>query len=123
MAKSLEIRVFYLVSELLAHALEFLCPLQAAGAVAPCSAQPFSDGFHDLRVGIFGDFHIGASPEKGYIDYEDADITTFLIYKMYIALIFDWNEGQNQVDEQMMARSISKILKSGLRKEGEENVK
>ena len=56
--------------------------------------------------------------KRGYIDYEDADITTFLIYKMYIALIFDWNEGEEQVDEQMMANSISKILKSGLRKGG-----
>ena len=45
--------------------------------------------------------------EKGYIQYQDLEITTFLIYKMYIALIV----------EQMIANSISEILEKGLRKE------
>ena len=60
---------------------------------------------------------------KGFIDYEDADITTFLIYKMYIALMFDWDNGKEKVNEQMMAKTISKILKSGLRKEVDKNEK
>ena len=30
--------------------------------------------------------------ENGYIDYKDVYITSFLIYKMYIALMFEWNE-------------------------------
>jgi AcrR family transcriptional regulator len=53
--------------------------------------------------------------EKGYINYHDLDITAFLIYKMYIALMFEWND--NELDEQMIAKSISEILKNGLRKD------
>ena len=48
--------------------------------------------------------------EKGYIDYLDLDITTFLIYKMYIALIFEWNTEEKEIDEQMLAQTISGIL-------------
>ncbi len=55
--------------------------------------------------------------EKGYIDYDDIEITTFLIYKMYIALIFEWDNKSKNIDEQMIANSISNILKKGLRKE------
>ena len=54
--------------------------------------------------------------EKGYIYYEDLDITTFLIYKMYIALILEWNDKEKELDEQMIANNISEILKNGLRK-------
>jgi hypothetical protein len=34
---------------------------------------------------------------------------------MYIALMFEWND--KELDEQMIAKSISEILKNGLRKE------
>ena len=52
--------------------------------------------------------------EKGYIEYENLDITAFLIYKMYLALIFEWDDTKNEIDEQMIAKTISKILKNGL---------
>ena len=55
--------------------------------------------------------------ENGYIDYKDVDITSFLIYKMYIALMFEWNEHEKKLDEQIIASSISQILKNGLRKD------
>lgn len=55
--------------------------------------------------------------ENGYIEYPDLDITTFLIYKMYIALIIEWNDKDKNLDEQMIAQSISEILKKGLRKD------
>lgn len=55
--------------------------------------------------------------EKGYIYYDDIDITTFLVYKMYIALIIEWNNKSKQLDEHMIAKNISNILKNGLRKE------
>ena len=57
--------------------------------------------------------------EKGYIDYKDLDVTTFLIYKMYIALIIEWNDKNEDLDEQMIAQSISEILRKGLRKDVE----
>ena len=40
-----------------------------------------------------------------------------LIYKMYIALMFEWNENEKKLDEQMIASSITSILKNGLRKD------
>jgi AcrR family transcriptional regulator len=52
--------------------------------------------------------------EKGYINYTDLDITAFLIYKMYIALMFEWDSKNKELDEQMIANNISKILKNGL---------
>ena len=56
--------------------------------------------------------------EKGYMYYEDLDITAFLIYKMYIALILEWDETkERELDEQKIANIISTILKNGLRKE------
>lgn len=55
--------------------------------------------------------------EKGYIFFEDIEITTFLIYKMYIALIVEWNNKSKKIDEKMLADNISKILKNGLRRE------
>ena len=57
--------------------------------------------------------------EKGYIDYKDFDVNTFLIYKMYIALIIEWNDQNEDLDEQMVAQSISEILRKGLRKDVE----
>ena len=37
--------------------------------------------------------------------------------------MFDWDNGKEKVNEQMMAKTISKILKSGLRKEVDKNEK
>ena len=57
--------------------------------------------------------------DKGYIEYIDLDTTTFLIYKMYMALILEWNvkDKEKELDEQMLAKIISDILKKGLRKQ------
>jgi len=38
---------------------------------------------------------------------------------MYIALIVEWDNQSQNLDEQMIANSISEILKNGLRKEVE----
>lgn len=59
--------------------------------------------------------------EKGDIYYEDLDVLAFLIYKMYIALILEWND--RELDEHVIANSISRILKYGLRKDVEEDEK
>lgn len=54
--------------------------------------------------------------ENGDIYYKDVDITAFLVYKMYISLMFEWNDNNKTLDEQMIANSISEIIKNGLRK-------
>lgn len=53
---------------------------------------------------------------KGYIKVKDVDIVAYLIYKMYIALMFDWNENNKKLDENIIADNIISILKTGLNK-------
>ena len=55
--------------------------------------------------------------EKGFIEFTNLDVTAFLVYKMYIALIIEWSDKDKTMDEQMIANSISEIIKRGLRKE------
>ena len=55
--------------------------------------------------------------EKGFIEFTDLDVTSFLVYKMYMALILEWTDKDKTMDEQMIANSISEIIKKGLRKE------
>ena len=40
--------------------------------------------------------------DKKYIYYDDLEITTFLIYKMYIALILEWDSKERKLDEQIV---------------------
>lgn len=55
--------------------------------------------------------------EKGYTKVEDPEVTAFLIYKMYIALMFDWNKNNPKLDENVVANQILNILKFGLIRE------
>lgn len=56
------------------------------------------------------------------IEVQNIDITTFLIYKMYIALMIDWNEDYKKLDEKEIADNILHFLVNGLkRKEVEKN--
>ena len=64
-----------------------------------------------------------SAKEKGFIEYKDLDVTTFLIYKMYIALIIEWNPKDKELNEQMIAETIADILKKGLRKDVGKNEK
>ena len=46
----------------------------------------------------------------------DVNIVTFLIYKMYIALIIDWNEDNAKLDENDIADNVLQILKYGIKR-------
>lgn len=59
--------------------------------------------------------------DKKYIEVEDIEITAFLIYKMYIALMFEWSD--TKIDKQKIADNIIKILRSGLERKDVENEK
>ena len=50
------------------------------------------------------------------IEVQNIDITTFLIYKMYIALIIDWNEDYKKLDEKEIADNILHFLVNGLKR-------
>lgn len=50
------------------------------------------------------------------IEVQNIDITTFLIYKMYIALMIDWNEDYKKLDEKEIADNILYFLVNGLKR-------
>lgn len=49
--------------------------------------------------------------EDGYVKTCDPDMTAFIIYKVYIALIFDWNKPLNKEE---VADNIMAVLENGL---------
>ncbi len=59
--------------------------------------------------------------DKKYIEVEDVEITAFLIYKMYIALMFEWSD--TKIDKQKIADNIIKILQNGLERKDVKNEK
>lgn len=48
---------------------------------------------------------------NGYIKDCDVDITAFIIYKIYTALVFEW---EKPIDQEKASKNIMEILKSGL---------
>lgn len=58
--------------------------------------------------------------EKDHIVVKDVDITAFLIYKMYMALMFEWTENSKKIDEKQVADNIVYIIKNGICKKGNE---
>ena len=50
------------------------------------------------------------------IEVQNIDITTFLIYIMYIALMIDWNEDYKKLDEKEIADNILHFLVNGLKR-------
>ena len=54
--------------------------------------------------------------DNNYIETEDPEIVAFLIYKMYLALMFDWTGTNKKLDENIIADNILKIFKNGIGK-------
>lgn len=54
-----------------------------------------------------------AAISHGYIKECDVDFTAFLIYKLYIAMLFEWDNSKN-LDEQQITDGITRILKTGI---------
>lgn len=54
--------------------------------------------------------------QKEKIEVQNVDIMTFLIYKMYIALMIDWNEDYKKLDEKEIADNILHFLVNGLKR-------
>lgn len=52
--------------------------------------------------------------KEKYIYVENIDISAFLIYKMYIALMFDWSETYKKLDDKVIADSILKFVLNGI---------
>ena len=48
---------------------------------------------------------------KGYVKDCDIDLCAFVIYKVYVSVIFEWDK---ELDEKKVTENITKILKEGL---------
>lgn len=60
--------------------------------------------------------------DKGYIEVANVNVMAFLIYKMYIALMIEWNDSYKQLKEEEIADNILQILRNGIeRKEDGKN--
>lgn len=55
--------------------------------------------------------------DAGYIKVKNIDITTFIIYKMYFALMFELDEEYKKLNDKEIADNILQILKNGLSNE------
>lgn len=44
----------------------------------------------------------------------NTDIVAFIIYKVYVALMYDWTNENNELDEKEFSDNITKILKEGI---------
>lgn len=74
----------------------------------------------DTEIQEYIEKRIEEAVEKRYIEVADIKITSFLIYKMYIALMFEWSDVK--IDKQKIADNIIKILQNGIeRKDDEKN--
>lgn len=52
--------------------------------------------------------------EKEYIKVQNIDVITFLIFKMYIALMFEWDDEYKKLDDEEITDNIMQILRNGL---------
>ena len=50
--------------------------------------------------------------DKKFIKVKDIDITAFIIYKVYIAMLFEWED--TDIEEEKLADNIISILRNGL---------
>lgn len=51
----------------------------------------------------------------------NSDIAAFVIYKVYVALMYDWSNENKQLDEKEFSDNITKILKDGIFYREEDN--
>lgn len=52
--------------------------------------------------------------EQKIIKTCDSDIAAFVIYKVYVALMYDWSSENKELDEKEFSDNITKILKDGI---------
>ncbi|MDD3452979.1 MAG: TetR/AcrR family transcriptional regulator [Bacilli bacterium] len=52
--------------------------------------------------------------KNGYVKECDVDICSFLICKLYIAILFEWNSANKEINEKEIIDNISRLLKTGI---------
>lgn len=51
---------------------------------------------------------------KNYIKECDVEICTFLIYKLYMAILFEWDNDNKELNEKEITENVTRILKTGI---------
>ena len=52
------------------------------------------------------------------IKLQNVDVMAFLIYKMYVALLLEWENDKTKIDEKLIADTIINLLRNGLERKG-----
>ena len=52
--------------------------------------------------------------EHEYIKPYNVDVLTFIIYKVYIALMFEWDSEKMPLDEKEISDNVLQVLKNGI---------
>lgn len=58
--------------------------------------------------------------ENGYMKKMDIEIATYIIYKVYISLLFEWDNEKRPLNEKEISDNIIEFLKNGILIEKEE---
>lgn len=51
---------------------------------------------------------------QNQINVDNIEVMSFLIYKMYVALLLEWDNDNQKIDERLIADTIINLLKNGL---------
>lgn len=52
--------------------------------------------------------------ENGYMKKMNIEVTTYIIYKVYMSLMFEWDNEKNPLDEKEISDNIIEVLKNGI---------
>ena len=52
--------------------------------------------------------------DRNEIQVDNIDVMTFLIYKMYIALMFEWSDEYSKLNDKEIADNVIKIIRNGI---------
>ena len=68
----------------------------------------------DMEVKQFIRRKLQYAMENGYMKKFDIDILTFIIYRLYISLMFEWNSIEYSINEKELTDNILEVLKGGI---------
>jgi len=73
-------------------------------------------GILDTQIKEYIKSKIIYAMDSGYMKEFNPDILTYIIYKLYISLMFEWNVDNFPLDEKEISDNILEVLKKGILK-------
>ena len=73
----------------------------------------------DETIRCYIEDKINYAEKQGYIEVPSAKVTAFLVYRLYLSLIMDFND--ENFDEEIIADNIIKIIRNGIERKDNNN--